>query len=158
MVASWVWLTSHPWKCLILTLCGQDLGSVRSLELLCLYPYCILRLETVQRVYFTDWETEAHSQAVTCPRSPSKTMAEQELAGLSFWFPDFVFHFASLHKSMLSSLTIPLRQILRSGITGLKSMNLFKYSQKSTLLEGGMSPVACDSVHLTITQPAQQFF
>lgn len=76
MLTSWVWLTLGSWKWSITSLCSW----VRGLELLRLYPYCILRAEPVQLMDFTDGETEAHSKAVMCPRTPGKTMPEQEVA------------------------------------------------------------------------------
>ena len=80
MLTSWVWLTLGSWKWSITSLCSW----VRGLELLRLYPYCILRAEPVQLMDLTDGGTEAHSKAVMCP---GKTMPEQEVAPRSLlWF------------------------------------------------------------------------
>lgn len=89
MATSWVWLTRGSWKWSIMSLCSQGLSWVRSLELLCLYPYCFLRAEPVHPMDFTGGETEAHSRAVMCPRTLGKTPCQsgRSHSGLSSGFP-----------------------------------------------------------------------
>lgn len=80
----------------------SDVTVARTLELLCLHPCCILRDELVPPVHITDGETEPYSQAVTCPRSPSNTMAQEEVVPHPFFppaSPPFAPHSAGSHSN-----------------------------------------------------------
>ena len=75
------------------------LGLARTLELLCPHPCCTQRWTSPTR-HITDGETEPYSQAVTRPRSPSNTRAQEEDVPRPFSPPaslPFALHSAMSH-------------------------------------------------------------
>ena len=78
------------------------LGLARTLERLCLHPCRILRDEQVPPMHVTDGETEPYSQAVTCPRSPGNTTAQEEAVPRPSFppaAPPFALHSAVSHSN-----------------------------------------------------------